>query len=84
MKYLLIFGIALLVVWLWKNARRGEARDKMERDQGRHTAAGNSAKQLVTTEIVACDVCHVHLPRSEALAGPGGVYCSAAHRKQGR
>lgn len=84
MKYLLIFGIALLVVWLWKNARRAEARDKMERDQSRPMASRNSEKQLVATEIVACDVCHVHLPRSEALAGPGGVYCSAAHRKQGR
>ena len=34
--------------------------------------------------IVACRHCGLHLPRSEALAGPGGdVYCSASHREAG-
>ena len=34
--------------------------------------------------IVACRHCGLHLPRSEALAGPGGdVYCSASHRDAG-
>lgn len=81
MKYFLIFAIALLVVWLWKNNRRAQAGDKEDRD--RHTAASRPATPMVPTEIVACDVCHVHLPRFEALTGPGGgVYCSAAHRKQ--
>lgn len=34
--------------------------------------------------IVACGRCGLHLPRSEALPGPGGtLYCSAAHRDAG-
>jgi uncharacterized protein len=75
-KYLLVLGIALLVVWIWKSNRREEMRDSARK------APSRDKQKLVVTEIVACDVCHVHLPRSEALTGPGGVYCSTAHRKQ--
>ncbi|MEO7954139.1 MAG: hypothetical protein ABIR35_08625 [Polaromonas sp.] len=32
--------------------------------------------------MVACDVCHVHLPKSDALIGNKGIYCSDAHRRQ--
>lgn len=76
MKYLLVLAIAFLVIWIWKSNRRDEMRDS-----GRKTPARNQ-KKLVSTEIVACDICQVHLPRSEAITGPGGVYCSAAHRQQ--
>lgn len=76
MKYLLILGLVLAVLWLWRNNRRtrNETSQKMADDRPRSAVA--------VTEIVACDVCHVHLPRSEALAGPAGVYCCAAHRRQ--
>ena len=77
MKYLLVFAIALLVVWLWKSNRRADALEK----RGKSARPPETAQ--AATEIVACEVCHVHLPRSEALAGPrGGVYCSDAHRQQ--
>lgn len=77
MKYLVIFGIALLVIWIWKSNRRNDALEK------RADSARPSKAAPIATEIVACEVCHVHLPRSEALAGPGGgVYCSDAHRQQ--
>lgn len=34
--------------------------------------------------IVACERCGLHLPRSEALPGPGGeLFCSPAHRDAG-
>lgn len=75
MKFLLILGLALLVVWIWKNKRRADVSAK------RGKPAQQSA-QLMTTEIVACDICQVHLPRSEALTGPAGTYCSDAHRQQ--
>ena len=77
MKYLLLIGLVLVVWWFLRNSRRpnvGEA--------SRPTARNQPHAPGVTTEIVACDVCQVHLPRSEALTGPGGVYCSAEHRKQ--
>lgn len=77
MKYLLVLGIALLVVWLWRHNRADERRDAQPRARPapRQTA-------LPATEIVACDVCQVHLPRNEALAHGRGMYCSEAHRRQ--
>ncbi len=77
MKYLLVLVIAFLVIWLWKSHRRTDISEKA------NAAASKKPNQkMVPTEIVACDVCGVHLPRAEALAGPGGIYCSAAHRQQ--
>lgn len=77
MKYLLVLALVLVVVGLWQSRRRSDGRDAGSQ------AKTNKPKPLPpATEIVACDVCHIHLPRSEALSGPGGVYCSAAHRKQ--
>jgi uncharacterized protein len=31
--------------------------------------------------MVRCAHCGLHLPATDALPGPGGVYCSAAHRR---
>ncbi|MES2412528.1 MAG: PP0621 family protein [Pseudomonadota bacterium] len=77
MKYLLILAIVLGVLWLLKNKRRlGNDDADAEPPEPR------AATPIATTEIVACKVCQVHLPQSEALSGPGGVYCSPAHRQQ--
>lgn len=36
-------------------------------------------------EIVACAHCGVHVPREDALPGPGGtLYCCEAHRRAER
>jgi uncharacterized protein len=32
-------------------------------------------------DMVACARCGMHLPRSEALPGRGGVFCGEAHRR---
>ena len=77
MKYLLILAIVMVVLWLWKNNRRTDINNG-----GEKTASPRPKPPGVATEIVACDVCHVHLPRSEALTGPRGVYCCVAHRQQ--
>ncbi|MES1978947.1 MAG: PP0621 family protein [Pseudomonadota bacterium] len=79
MKYLLILAIVLGVLWLLKNKRRLDSDDQPPVPPARQKKPGTPA---IATEIVACDVCQVHLPRSEALTGPKGVYCSAAHRQQ--
>jgi len=77
MKYLLVLVIAFVVIWLWKSTRRTDISEKA------NAAASKKSKQkMVPTEIVACDVCGVHLPRAEALPGPDGIYCSSAHRQQ--
>ena len=88
MKYLLVFALAMVVFWLWRAARKSGS---LNDSRAQQKSAGNTAKQpsvrqldpnQPVTEIVACDVCQVHLPRTEALTGPGGIYCSEAHRRQ--
>lgn len=75
MKYLIVLAVVLVGIWFWRNNRRAELRDK--------PAARVRASALPEpTEIVACAVCAVHLPRAEALPGGQGVYCSDAHRRQ--
>ena len=79
MKYLLLIFLVLLVFWLWRSSQR--ARSQPAQPQ-RRAPQKPVAKEI--TEMVACDVCQVHLPRAEALSGPGGVgiYCSEAHRRE--
>jgi uncharacterized protein len=77
MKYLLILAMLVVGLWWWRNGRRPDGSDT-----GSKAPGSRPGPAIATTEIVACEVCHVHLPRSEALTGPGGVYCSDAHRQQ--
>jgi uncharacterized protein len=80
MKYALVFGLVLLVVWLWRSNRQKSVRDSNQ--NATHPAASQPGKQSPATEIIACAVCNVHLPRNEALTGKLGLYCSAAHQQQ--
>ncbi len=79
MKYLLIFGLTVAVIWLWQNKRRSSLTDKARPPKPQQK---NRTRKLPATEIVACNVCAVHLPQAEALIGGHGVYCSDAHRRQ--
>lgn len=79
MKYLLILGLTLVVFWLWQGKRRATLANKARAQRDKPAAARGQAQ---ATEIIACDVCSVHLPRAEALTGGRGVYCSDAHRRQ--
>lgn len=79
MKYLLIFGLTIAVIWLWKSSRRSSDADKVRPPKPQ---TKSRTRKLPATEIVACDVCAVHLPQAEALIGGHGVYCSDAHRRQ--
>ena len=77
MKYALVLGFVLVIFWLWRSSRQAKSDD--ENKPAPHQRSGTATK---ATEIVACEVCHVHLPRSEALTGGRGLYCSAEHRQQ--
>ena len=75
MKYLLIIAFILVVFWLWRHNRQAE----------RHAAQRPRTKvpaEKEITEMVACAVCHVHLPKSDALINRNGFYCSEAHRRE--
>lgn len=79
MKYLIVFVVVMVGVWLWRNNRRAELREK----KFKPPPAPNVAGPKQATEVVACAVCAVHLPRPDALPGSRGMYCSEAHRRQG-
>ena len=75
MKYLLVIVFVAVVFWLWRHNRQAEKRAASPPRQ-------SPASPAAATEIVACSVCQVHLPKSEALIGSDGIYCSEAHRRQ--
>jgi uncharacterized protein len=75
MKYLLVIVLALGVLWLWRSNRRTGQPDRPP-----EPPAARPGKPA--TEVVACAVCDVHLPRADALPGGKGFYCSDAHRRQ--
>jgi uncharacterized protein len=76
MKYLLVMGLVLVVFWIWRHNR------ETERNADAARPPSPPQREPAVTEMVACDLCHVHLPRSEALIGSQGIYCSEAHRRQ--
>jgi len=67
----------LVVIWLWRSGRQANIHNKNQTHARKNPATIEKA-----TEIVACKVCQVHLPRSESLSGAHGLYCSAEHRQQ--
>ena len=71
-RLLLVLFLVLLVLW-WARSRR---RDKVD------PPAPKPTRELPLA-IVPCAHCGVHLPRRDALPGPGGaLYCSEAHRRE--
>lgn len=79
MKYLLILTLVLVLVWLWRSNRHREQLDRREREDAAKPVARSGQH---ATEIVACAFCTVHLPRTDALPGKRGLYCSDEHRRQ--
>lgn len=78
MKYLIVLVVVLVGVWFWRNNRRSELGEKTRRPPAPPVAGPKQA-----TEVVACSICAVHLPRPDALPGSHGLYCSEEHRRQG-
>ena len=77
MKYLLVIAFILGIFWLWRHNRQVEKKaDQPPR------ARSNATSKNGITEMVSCSVCDVHLPKSEALPGGDGFYCSEAHRRE--
>ena len=74
MKYLLVTLLIVVVFWIWRSGRASHK--PVAQPQRRPGKLGPSP------EMVACGVCQVHLPKSEALIGRDGFYCSEAHRRE--
>ena len=76
MKFVIVLGVLLVGVWLWRRARRP--------DEDREPPAAPpapAAHQTTPAAMVACQHCGMHLPASDALRGARGSYCSAEHRR---
>ncbi len=81
MKYLLLILFILLVIFATKALRGGKGPSQGPADDARRRrqGPGDGDKDKV---MLACALCGLHLPRSEALPGKGGVFCSEAHRRE--
>ena len=80
MKYIIVLVVVVFAVWLWRTGRDRALRDRA--DQKAKPPAVNP-KLEEPQDMVRCPVCSVHLPRIDALPGPGGqVYCCAEHSRQ--
>lgn len=77
MKYLLVFAVVLVAVYVWRNNRRLE---RQEREKAAPPRPAAPAGQPIA--MVACRVCGTHLPQNEALNGRLGSYCSAEHQQR--
>ncbi len=75
MKYILVVLVVMVGFWLWRQGRR---------DAMRSRPAAKAPPAVGPPQAMArCAHCGIHLPATDAIAGPGGVYCSPAHRRAG-
>jgi uncharacterized protein len=72
MKFLIVIAVVVAVLWLMRSLRKPHLPPTPKPPQ---------AVEPENEDMVACVQCGVHLPRSEALPGRGGVFCGEAHRK---
>lgn len=73
MKFLILIVVVLAVVWLMRGLRKPNLPPRSQQETPPPAADAQE-------EMLSCQQCGVHLPRSEALPGRGGVFCSEAHR----
>lgn len=73
MKYLLVLAVVLIAMYIWRSNRA------QQRPPPSARSGGEAPKAI---EMVRCDVCGVHCPKTDALRGKHGVYCTAKHRSQ--
>jgi len=71
MKFLLVLAVVLFGVWLFRSGRQ----DKVTRQNPPTNPPGPQ-------EMVSCQLCAVHVPKTDAVLGRNGLYCSAEHRQR--
>ncbi len=75
MKYLLVFAVLFVAIWIFRKRQRAEERQRKAAAPPARSAPGKPQ------DMVRCAHCGVHLPAVDAIGGPGAVYCSSAHRQ---
>lgn len=77
MKYLLV----IIVVWVGYMVWRAQRRKDAGSQQPGTTAGKGGPADPIAQDMVKCPVCALHLPRTDALVGERGLYCSDEHRR---
>ena len=80
MKLLLTLAAIVLVIWLIRSARRRNAEPDQPDQPGTPHERGSS--DTTPLKMLQCAHCGVHLPRTDAVAGRSGSYCTAEHRQR--
>ena len=70
MKFILLALVVVLAYWIFTSYKR---------KSGRKT--GQAPRNGSAEDMVRCEQCGVHLPRSESLMSGQTFYCSADHRR---
>ncbi len=78
MKYLLVLGVVMFAIWLWRHNRETQVRDRAATRPRRPPPPAEAA---AVPDMVPCAQCGLHLPQSDAVTGQRGQYCSDAHRR---
>ena len=73
MKILLVILAVVALLWLLRGTRRPAVPPRPPKTPPNSDAGAPQ-------QMLACAQCGVHLPKGEALAGRGGVFCGEAHR----
>ncbi len=73
MKYLLVFAVVLIGVWLWRSGRQAGQPPKRGQD---------SKPAAEPQDMVRCQLCGVHFAQADAIQGQRGVYCCVEHQQR--
>ncbi len=76
MKYLLVLFVVLVGFWIWRSNRQSDRQSERQSKRQTDRAADGAI------DMVGCDLCGLHCPRTDLIAGRNGVYCSVQHRDQ--
>lgn len=83
MKFWLLLGLFLVVVWLVQGGRRSrksKPSPPVPESSATPPAASPGSGEPAHEDMVACVHCGIHLPQSEAIDAPAGWFCGPAHR----
>lgn len=69
-----LLGLLVYMAWRWWSVKQ-----RVGDQQG----GAKPRKKIGAEPMVACEVCGLNIPQSEAHAGNGRWYCSDEHRRLG-
>jgi uncharacterized protein len=78
MKYAVVLFVVLIGFWLWRKNREDGVEVQHDKPRAKPSTSASQSPQI----MLSCAVCGVHIPKSDALVGKQGHYCSASHLQQ--